>query len=85
MVILYGGHLGDTISSGNTDLRVNIIMESRDLVLSYLHICLHTSNAKYIIQPSKTETSKNITLHKITERIESCKILEVPDYEVSIH
>ena len=42
MDLLYGGHLGDTIISGNTDLIVNIILEIRYLVLSYLHIGLPT-------------------------------------------
>ena len=49
MVLLYGGHLGDTIGYGNTDPSWNIIMEIRDMVLSYIHIGLHTSDAKYII------------------------------------
>ena len=49
MVLLYGRHLGDNIIHGNTDLSVNIILESRDLVLSYLHIGLQTSDAKYRI------------------------------------
>ena len=29
MVLLYDGHLGDTIISGNTDLSRNIILEIR--------------------------------------------------------
>ena len=49
MVILYEEHLGDTIISGNTDLIINIIMESRDLILSYLHIGINTGNEKYSI------------------------------------
>ena len=49
MVLLYDGHLGDTIISGDTDLSVNIIMESRDLVLFYLHIDINNRNAKYRI------------------------------------
>ena len=49
MVILYDGHLGDTIISGDTDIKGNIIMESRDSVLSYIHIGLHTGNEKYRI------------------------------------
>ena len=47
MDLLYDKHLGDTIIAGNTDLRGNRIMESRVLVLSYLHIDLHTGDAKY--------------------------------------
>ena len=49
MVGLYEEHLGDTIIYGNTYLSVNIIMEIRDLVLSYLRIGLHTGYAKYSI------------------------------------
>ena len=49
MVLIYDGHLGDTIIARNTDLSGNIIMEIRDLVLSYLHIGLHTDNSKYRI------------------------------------
>ena len=49
MVLLYVEHLGDTIISGNTDLRGNIILEIRGLVLSSLHIFLHTGDAKYMI------------------------------------
>ena len=67
MVLQYEEHLGDTIISGNTDLSGNIILESRDFFLSYLHIGLHTGDAKYRIQPIKTETVTNINFHKITE------------------
>ena len=42
MILLYDGHLGDTIINGNTDRSGNIILEIRDLVLSYLHIGQHT-------------------------------------------
>ena len=49
MVLLYDWYLGDTIISGNTYIRGNIIMESIDLVLSYPQIGLHTENAKYRI------------------------------------
>ena len=44
---MYDKHLGDTIVSGNKDLRGNRMMESRGLVLSYLHIDIHTGDAKY--------------------------------------
>ena len=47
MDLLYEKDLGDTIISGNKDLRGNRIMESTVLVLSYLHIDLHTGDAKY--------------------------------------
>ena len=79
MVLLYDEHLGDTIITGNIDLIGNIILESRDLVLSHLHIGIHTRYAKYRIYPSKTETVINTTLHKSTERIESCKCFEDTD------
>ena len=49
MVILYDGHLGDTTIAGKTDISGNIILEIRDLVISYLHIGLHTGHAKYMI------------------------------------
>ena len=46
MVFLYDRHLGDTMIDDNTDLIGNIVMESRDFVLSYLQIGLHTGIAK---------------------------------------
>ena len=49
MVLLYGGRLGDTIIAGNIYLSGNIIPESIYFVLSYLHIVLHTGDAKYRI------------------------------------
>ena len=49
MVILYGEHLGDTTIDSNTYLMINIILESRYLVLSYIHIGLHTGDEKYRI------------------------------------
>ena len=49
MVILYGEHLGDTTIDSNIYLMRNIILESRDLVLSYLHIGIYTGDAKYRI------------------------------------
>ena len=49
MVLLYDENLGDTIIDGDKDISINIIMESRDLVLSYLHIRLHTGDANYRI------------------------------------
>ena len=53
MVLLDDEHLGDTIISGNTDIRGNRILESIDLVLYYLHIGLHTGDAKYRIKSIK--------------------------------
>ena len=49
MVLLYDEHVGNTIVAGNTDLSGNLILEIRDLVLSYLHIGLHTGDSKYRI------------------------------------
>ena len=54
MVLLYYDYLVDTNISGNTDLIGNIILESRNSVLSSPHIGLHTVNAKYRIQSRKT-------------------------------
>ena len=54
MVLQDDEHLGDTIISGNTDLRGNIIMESIDSVLPSLHIGLYTGDAKYMIKSRKT-------------------------------
>ena len=34
---------------------------------------------------NKTETDTNITIHKMTERIESNKVLEIKDDKRSIH
>ena len=49
MVLIYDKIFGDTIIAKNTDLSGNIILESRDLVLSYLHFGLHTGDEKYRI------------------------------------
>ena len=69
MILLYDEHLGDTIISGNTNLRKTIILESRELVLSYLQFGLHSGDEKYTIQLSKIEAVTNINFHKITERV----------------
>ena len=81
MVPLYDENLGDTIFAGNKYLSGNIIMKNRDLVLSYLHLGLHNGDAKYRINSSKTETVTNITIHKINERIEYYRFMEITDYE----
>ena len=49
IVLIYDDHLGDTIIYGNIDLIGNIILESRGLVLSSLHIGLHTGDANFCI------------------------------------
>ena len=49
MILPYDGHLGDNIIYWNAYLNRNIIMEIRDLVLSYIHIGIHTSDTKYRI------------------------------------
>ena len=75
------GHMCDTIIAENKDLRRNKISESIDSVLSSLHI----GGSKYRIYSSKTETATNITIHKMTEMIESNAILEVTDDEGAIN
>ena len=76
--------MGDTIIAENTDLRGNIIIESRCSVIFSLHIVIHNGDAKYRIQQKK-QTVVNITINKITERIESHKSLKVTDDEGIIH
>ena len=49
MVVLDDDHWGDTTIAGNIYLRGNIILEIRDVSLSYLHIGLHTGETKYRI------------------------------------
>ena len=85
MVLIIDKHLGDTIIVGNQYITITSILESRDLVLYSIHIGLHNGDAKYRIQSIKTETVTNITIPKITERIESYTILEVIDDEGLIH
>ena len=48
-VLINDEHLGDTIIATNSGISRKIIMESRQLVVSYLHIGLHTGDAKYRI------------------------------------
>ena len=76
--------MGYTIITGNTYIIINIILESRGLVISSLHIGLNNGDAKYRIYSSKTENVTNITIHNITESIESNKMLEVTDDEGEI-
>ena len=85
MVIIDDKNLGNTIITGNIDLSRNIIMYSRDLVLSYIHIGIHTGDEKYRTKSRKPKTFKNITIKKFTERIDSYKVLEVTDDEGAIH
>ena len=63
----------------------NRIMEIRYLFLSSLHIGLHTGDAKYRNYSRKIKTIANITIHKITERIESYTVLEATNDEGAIH
>ena len=42
MVLIYDEHMGETIIAGNIDLSGNGIMKIRSLVLSSLHIGIHT-------------------------------------------
>ena len=74
MDLLYDKHLGDIIISGDKDLRGNRIMDSRGLVLSYLHIDIHTGDAKYRVYPSKKETVTNITFIKVLKGLSLVKI-----------
>ena len=62
-----------TVISENTDLSSNNITESKDLVLSSLHI----SGPRYRIYSSKSNTSTNDTINKMTESIKSNTILKV--------
>ena len=85
MVIIDDKNLGNTIITGNIDLSRNIIMYSRDLVLSFIHIGIHTGDEKYRTKSRKPKTFKNITIKIFTERIESYTILEVTDIEGAIN
>ena len=46
IVNLDDNHLGDTIIAGGTNFNDNSITETRDLVLSFPHIGLHTGDEK---------------------------------------
>ena len=81
MVPVDDEHSCDTIISYNTDGRINSVPESRYSVLSYIHI----SGAKYRIESRKIETATNITIHRMTERIESNKMSGSTDDEGEIH
>ena len=67
------GNLCDTIVSENTDLRINNIPESIDSVIYSLHI----GGTKYRIYSQKIETDTHITIHKMTERLDSNRFLKV--------
>ena len=75
IVIPDDNNLRDTIIPENTYPSSNNILESRDLVLSSLHIY----DVKYSIYSRKTEMATKIMFHKVTESIESMIILEVTD------
>ena len=75
------GPLRETVIPENTDISSNNNTESIDSVLIYLHI----SGKKYRIFSRKTDTATNITLHKMTERIQNNTILEVTDDKGVIH
>ena len=59
----------------------NNIPEIKYLVLSSPHICA----TKYRICSGKTDTAKNITIHKMTERVKSTIILYLTDDKGVIH
>ena len=61
------GNLWDTVIHENTDISSNRIPEIRNSVLSYLH----SAGTKHRIYSSKTYTTKNVTIQKITESIKS--------------
>ena len=67
------GNLCDTIVSENTDLRINNIPESIDSVIYSLNI----GGTKYWIYSQKIETDTHITIHKMTERLDSNRFLKV--------
>ena len=75
MVLLDYNHLGDITISGNIYIRWIDILETRDSVLSSIHIGLHTGDEKYGIQSSRIETVTNITIHQITKSINYYTIL----------
>ena len=75
------GNLCDTTIADNTDLGRNNIPGIMDSVLSSLHI----GDEKYRIYSNKTEAATNITIHKITERIDSNIIFEVAGDKEAIH
>ena len=81
MSLIDDGHFCDTIINENKDLSTNDITESRYQFISSLHV----GDAKYRIKSSKTEHATNITIHKMTEMIESNKTFEVTGDELSIH
>ena len=60
-----------------TDFSSNNIMESTYSILSSLHIGV----VKYRIYSIKTETATNITIHKMTDIIESNAIWDINYYE----
>ena len=64
-----------------TDFSSKNVPESRDLVISYLHM----SSEKCRIYSRKTETATNITIKKMTESLDYNTILEVTDDEGEIH
>ena len=84
MILLDDENWGNTTISRNTYLIRNSTLEVRDLIISSLHIGIHTDDKKYRFKSSKIEAVTNINIHKITERIESYTILEVTDDEGSI-
>ena len=74
-------NLCDTINADKTHLSSNKISESIFSVLSSIHIV----SAKCRIKLIKTYTATNITIHKITQGIESTTNLEDNDNKGVIH
>ena len=77
----YSGYVGDTVAAENTYLSTNNIPEIKYLVLFSLNI----GGSKYRICSRKTDTATNITIHKMTERIDSENVLDVTDCKITIH
>ena len=69
------GHLRENFIPDNIDISSNKIPKSIDSVLPSLLI----AGKKYRIWLGRTYTTTNITIQKITERIESTTNLEVTD------
>ena len=67
------GRVCDTVISDNIDLSGNNTLKSTYIILYSLHI----GGAKYRIYLSKTETATNITIQKMTKRVESNTIFRL--------
>ena len=73
MVILDDKLLGDTIISGNIDISGNLIMENRDLVLSYLRIGLQNGDKNTGSNQAKQKMSQISTFKKLLKGLSLVK------------